>query len=255
MALSGPIITLTSDFGQADWYVAAMKAVLLKECPDARLVDVTHQIPAGDILAGTLCLERAIAAFAPATIHLAVVDPGVGSSRRILVVSIADQLVLCPDNGLITWAWRRSPPGTAHELTWRPPRSSSTFHGRDVMAPAAGMLAAGAGLKPIARPIDDPLLLDVQPIRDVGQAGQIIHFDRFGNAITNILKEAIGARSETHVWIAGRDLGPIKNTYSDVAKGDALAMIGSSGLLEISVRDGSAKTNLDLTIGRMIQLR
>src|SRR6059036_1497786 len=115
-----PIITLTSEFGLSDHYVAAMKAVLIRDCPLARLIDVTHNVPRHDILCGSITLERAVDGFPPGTVHLAVVDPGVGTDRRILVTEINRQIVVCPDNGLITWAWHRLGPGSAHELTWRP---------------------------------------------------------------------------------------------------------------------------------------
>ena len=109
-----PIVTLTSDFGTVDFYVAAMKAALLRTCPDARLIDVTHGVPRHDILCGSITLERAVDGFPPGTVHLAVVDPGVGTARRILVTRVKEQTVVCPDNGLVTWAWRRHGGGQAH---------------------------------------------------------------------------------------------------------------------------------------------
>jgi S-adenosylmethionine hydrolase len=158
-----PIVTLTTDFGTRDHYVAAMKAVLLRYCPDVCLIDVTHEVPRHDILCGSITLERAVDGFPPETVHLAVVDPSVGTNRRILVAQINQQTVVCPDNGLISWAWQRLGQGQAYELKWRPRLSSHTFHGRDVMAPVAGMIAMGAPIAKIAEPIDDPILLDVYP--------------------------------------------------------------------------------------------
>src|SRR5687768_18436880 len=111
-----PIITLTSDFGTSDFYVAAMKAVLLRACPEARLIDVTHAVPRHDVLCGSITLERAVDGFPPGTIHLAVIDPGVGTGRRLLVAELNGQTVVCPDNGLITWPWHRLGPGRAHEI-------------------------------------------------------------------------------------------------------------------------------------------
>jgi S-adenosylmethionine hydrolase len=215
-----PIITLTTDFGLADHYVAAMKGAILRHCPAARLVDVTHQIPRHDIIAGSIAIERAVDVFEEGTIHLGVVDPGVGSGRRILVVRIGGQVVVCPDNGLITWAWRRagatvlSPsPGTpgegwgggfagrrqpppypspgvpregtgveteAFELLWRPEKYSAVFHGRDIMAPAVGILAAGGSLADLVRPITDPVLLgELVPAASLRE-GRVIHIDHFG---------------------------------------------------------------------------
>src|SRR5205823_4223331 len=114
-------------------------------CPDARLVDVTHNVPPQDILCGSITLERALDGFPAKTIHLAVVDPGVGTDRRLIVARLNGQFIVCPDNGLITWSWRLHGPGEAHEITWTPDREfSSTFHGRDILAPVAAMLACGA---------------------------------------------------------------------------------------------------------------
>src|SRR5438105_813116 len=138
-----PLVTLTTDFAWQDAYVAEMKAVLLRELPEARLVDVSHSIPPQDVLAGSITLERAIRVFPKGTVHLAVVDPGVGSQRRLLVVRVGSQFIVCPDNGLITWTWRRHPGARAFELMWRPRHASDTFHGRDVMAPVAARIAAG----------------------------------------------------------------------------------------------------------------
>jgi S-adenosylmethionine hydrolase len=252
-----PIITLTSDFGLRDSYVAAMKAVLLRHAPDARLIDVTHLVPRHDILCGSITLQRAVDGFPPGTVHLAVVDPGVGTDRRMLVTEVNGQTVVCPDNGLITWAWRLHPGGRAYELTWRPTRPpSATFHGRDIMAPAAGMLARGEKLSTLAREIDDPILLDIAPaVRDDAR-GCVIQIDQFGNATTNIPYEHLRARNgAVDVRIRGRKIGRLKRTYWDVAPGKPLALIGSSGLLEIAVRDGSAERDLRMKVGDEVVIR
>src|SRR4051794_41758394 len=116
---SRPIVTLTTDFGTRDFYVAALKAVLIRQCPDARLIDVTHQVPRHDILCGSITLERAVDGFPPGTVHLAVIDPGVGTDRRLLVVHAKGQTIVCPDNGLVTWTFHRHPGAKAFELIWR----------------------------------------------------------------------------------------------------------------------------------------
>lgn len=127
-----PIVTLTTDFGLSDTYVAAMKGAILRQSPSAVLVDVTHNVPPGDVLCGSISLERAVDGFGPGAVHLAVVDPGVGTDRRILLVQIRGSIVVCPDNGLITWTWRRLGPAAAGKLIWKPRRKASdTFHGRD----------------------------------------------------------------------------------------------------------------------------
>lgn len=249
-----PIITLTTDFGLRDYYAAAMKAVLIQRCPTARLIDVTHQVPRHDILCGSITLERAIDGFPPGTVHLAVVDPGVGTDRKILIVQIQRQTVVCPDNGLVTWAWRLHFPAKGYELTWRPRQTSQTFHGRDIMAPVAGMLAEGEKVTSLARPIHEPILLNVFPQSAGARRGNIIHFDCFGNATTNIGYDILREREFKQVLVKGRKLGNLKKTYWDVAPGKALALIGSSGLLEIAVRDGDAARQLKLSIGDDVQL-
>lgn len=256
------VITFTSDFGTADHYVAAMKAAVLKACPGATLVDVTHEIPPQDVVAGVFVVERAVAAFGVGTIHLAVVDPGVGTDRRLLAVRLPGQVVLCPDNGLITWAVRRiGGPQEFFELTWRPGNRdfagegtggtiSNTFHGRDILAPAAGMLAAGAKLADLARPIDDPILLDMH--LSAGPDGRIIYIDRFGNATTNIPAEAVGATTAVSLP-DGRRIA-IRRTFADVPRGEPVALIGSSELLEIAVNGGSAAEELRLGVSEAVRL-
>ncbi|MBC8105102.1 MAG: SAM-dependent chlorinase/fluorinase [Anaerolineae bacterium] len=250
-----PIITLTSDFGLSDFYVAAMKAVLIRHAPEARLIDVTHQVPRHDILCGAITLERAVDGFLPGTVHLAVVDPGVGSQRRLIVAELHRQKIVCPDNGLITWAARLHGPAKMHEITWRPDKASDTFHGRDILAPVAGMLAAGHDLAKLARVIDDPILLNAAPADAKGRAGQIIQIDHFGNATTNIPHESLRSRSQVVVRVKGRAIGRLKRTYSDVAPGEPLALIGSSGLLELAIRDGSAADALNIRVGDEVVLR
>ena len=247
-----PIITLTSDFGLSDSYVAAMKAAILHRMPGAALIDVTHQIPPQDVLAGSFALERAIDACSAGTVHLAVIDPGVGGRRRILVVRIRGQYVVCPDNGLITWPWRRLGTARAFKLTWRPRHSSQTFHGRDIMAPAAAMLAGGRPVHEIAAAIDDPILLNIHPARRPARAGRIIYIDHFGNATTNIPHASLPTRAS--IVVAGKKLGKIRKTYGDVSPGHFLALIGSADLLEIAVRDGSAAASLGLRVGDPVRI-
>jgi hypothetical protein len=250
-----PIVTLTTDFGTRDFYVAAMKAVLIRHCETVRLIDVTHEVPRHDVLCGSITLERAIEGFLPGTVHLAVVDPGVGTDRRILITELNGQTVVCPDNGLITWAIRRIGAAKTYAQTWRPTGNvSNTFHGRDIMAPIAGMLAAGARIKTLASPIDDPILLDIAPTPPGSCTGQIIHIDQFGNATTNVRHETLGAFARHVIRVRNRRVGKLKRTYWDGAPGEALALVGSSGLLEIAVRDGSAAQSLKLKVGDMVRV-
>jgi S-adenosyl-L-methionine hydrolase (adenosine-forming) len=242
--LSQPIITLTSDFGLTDSYVAEMKAAVLRECPDARLIDVTHLVPRHDVLFGSIMVERAVSAFPAGTVHLAVVDPGVGSSRRLIVAKIKQQTIVCPDNGLITWAWRMHGAGDVFEITWRPRKCSQTFHGRDILAPIAGRVGSRLRLRGVVRRIDNPVILNLRE-------GQIIHIDSFGNCVTNVRS----AKPQAAITVRGRSVGSLRTAYSDVPIGKPLALIGSAGLLEIAVREGSARDKLKLKVGDEVVLR
>jgi S-adenosylmethionine hydrolase len=268
-----PIVTLTTDFGLSDHYVAQMKAVLIRECPAARLIDVTHNVPRHDILCASITLERAIDGFPKNTVHLAVVDPGVGTDRRLIIARIKDQFVVCPDNGLITWAWRLHGPPTLGQsdvsnTSTAPPGlgrafgaiahlskdASATFHGRDILAPIAGKLAGGVAMSDLSRPIDNPMLLELAPATDPDSRGTVIHIDHFGNATTNIRQAAVRERPVS-VRVNRRSVGKIRRTYWDVAPGKPLALIGSSGLLEIAVRDGSARDDLNVRVGDEVVLK
>ena len=169
---------------------------------------------------------------------------------------LGDQFVVAPDNGLITWPWRRHGGGEAFELTWRPKGViGHTFHGRDILAPAAAQLACGTAPRFLGKPIDDPILLDVAPAQTPATQGQIIHVDHFGNATTNIPVDVLGPRPQATVHVNRRAIGKLKKTYWDVAPGKPLALIGSSGLLEIAVRDGSARDDLNVHVGDAVALR
>ena len=248
------VVTFTTDFGSADAYVAAMKGALLRHCPRATLVDVTHAVPRFDVLFGSIMLERAISSFPDGTFHVAVVDPGVGTDRRLLVAQWNWQTVICPDNGLITWAARRHGVPELYELTWRPAGASYTFHGRDILAPAAGMLAAGKTLiDAIAQPlVGDPVLLAAAPAADPKAGGVVLHVDHYGNATTNVPVALL--RNVREFRAGGRDLGPLRRTYGEVGKGEPLALMGSSGLLEIAVREGSAAAALGIKVGDRIEM-
>jgi S-adenosylmethionine hydrolase len=249
------IVTLTSDFGLHDSYVAAMKAAVLREYDDVRLIDITHNVPRHDILCASITLERAIDGFPPGSVHLAVVDPGVGTDRKLIIGTINEQRIVCPDNGLITWAWRLHGGGSVSEITWRPARSSWTFHGRDVMAPVAARLARGDDPSSFSKPLAKPVLLDLMPAPPDQTRGHIIHIDHFGNATTNIRQQAVADAARLSVKVNRRTIGKVKRTYWDVAPGKPLALIGSSGLLEIAVRDGSARDHLNIRVGDAVTLR
>ncbi len=250
-----PIVTLTTDFGLSDAYVAAMKGAILRESPNAVLVDVTHRVPPGDVLCGSISLERAVDGFGAGAVHLAVVDPGVGSDRRILLVEICGSIVVCPDNGLITWAWRRLGPGKISKLIWKPSgKVSDTFHGRDLMGPVAGMLAAGKKPRELSRVIHDPILLDVAPAKRPVKLGDAHEAGVHRHLTTNVASDSLKSVRNVSVKIGRRNIGRMKRTYADAAPGKALALFGSAGLLEIAVRDGSAAEKLRLRVGDAVTI-
>ena len=253
-----PIVTLTTDFGLSDHYVAAMKAAILRENEHIRLIDVTHNVPRHDILCASITLERAVDGFPPGTVHLAVVDPGVGTQRRLIIAQVADQFIVCPDNGLITWTLKLHAPDalpSAREITWRPKSFSSTFHGRDVMSPIAARIARSEPLNSFSKPIDDPVLLDLAPANATDPTGKIIHIDHFGNATTNVRQNLLRDNPRISIKVNQKSIGKLKRTYWDVAPGKPLALIGSICLLEIDVRDGSARDDLKLHVGDVVALR
>lgn len=238
------VITLTTDFGLRDPYVAEMKGVLLSLAPDVRLVDITHEVESHDVVGAALALEAAVPFFPQGTVHLAVVDPGVGTARRGLVVTTATATFVAPDNGLLTPIFARGPwrafELTAHHL--RLSRVSRTFHGRDVFAPAAAHLARGVAPDQFGPAAPDPVRLPWPEVQAVGGAvaGAVVHVDRFGNLITSIAAdtvERLGAGASIH--IAGRHLRLV-GTYADLPRGGAGALIGSSNRLEVAIREGNA---------------
>ncbi len=252
------VVTLTTDFGTRDSYVAQLKGVLLSRCDDLRVQDLTHEIAAHDVLEGALFLASAVPTFPAGTVHLAVVDPGVGSARRAIAVEVANQHVVCPDNGLLTLLGRAHTIEAAHELTnpqLRRGPVSPTFQGRDVFAPAAAHLACGGALADVGAPLSAIVELDLpspERITD-GVRGAIMHVDRFGNATTNIPASALGPLGGLRVQGGGLDL-PLLRTYADAKPGEALALIGSSGYLEVAVRAGSAAQALGLQRGGVVRV-
>jgi S-adenosylmethionine hydrolase len=227
----------------------------MRLAPSTAVVDITHSIPAQDIAAGSFVLQRVIDRFEGSGVHLAVVDPGVGSSRRPLLARVRDQFVVCPDNGLITWTARRNPRElTAYEILWRPNQMSATFHGRDLFAPVAAMLATGEfSLATHCRPVSDPVLLPIDFACAPLTRGEIIYVDHYGSAVTNVKEELIKQRPPTRVIVRDVDIGPVRQTYGDVAEGQPIALIGSNALVEIAVRNGSATKQLNIRVRDIVQ--
>lgn len=242
-----PLITLLTDFGTADGYVAEMKGVLYSLASDVQVVDLSHDVPPQDVELARLTLARYWRRFPTGTVHLAVVDPGVGTARACLAVESDRRFLVGPDNGVLSPALLLA---DARAVSLPVPSTASrTFHGRDVFAPAAAALIRGASLDDLGPTADAPVVRRTKEAvrrEDGAVLGEVIAIDRFGNAITNLL----GARSGV-VAAGGRPV-PIRGTYADVAAGAAVAISGSTGLLEIAVREGSAATVLGLTRGSTV---
>lgn len=244
------IVTLLSDFGTADGYVAELKGALVRLAPGTTVVDVTHDIPPGDIAAGAYVLGRVWSAFPEGAVHVAVVDPGVGTARRALAVEVEGHRFVAPDNGLLSWVLDASRATIVSLPT--PPSASSTFHGRDVFAPAAARLALGARVAELGAETPDPVRLPRPPLVREGDdvIGAVVHVDRFGTLITNLP----GARVATGAAVR---IGPydlvLRSTFGDVPSGDPVAFIGSGGTVEIAVRDARADTALGATRGARVR--
>ena len=248
------VISLLTDFGIADTYVGQMKGAILAIAPGARLVDLTHAVPPQDVRAGAFLLWSAVEAFAASTVHLAVVDPAVGSKRRAIAIrSRRGDIFVGPDNGLLVPAVERlGGIDLAIELTehsyWRP-NPSTTFHGRDIFGPVAAHLASGVPFQNLGRPAADLHELHLPQPR--GLEGEVIHVDAFGNLITNL--PAASLPPHFQVLVHGRT-APAAQHYAAVQPGELLALVGSAGLLEISARDASATTLTGATRGTPVHV-
>ncbi|GCL45777.1 SAM hydrolase/SAM-dependent halogenase family protein [Microcystis aeruginosa] len=255
------LITLTSDFGLQDGYVGMIKGVIAEIAPHARTIDLNHQISPQDLYAGRFILLNAYQYFPQGTIHLAVIDPGVGSKRRGVGIRFAGGYLVGPDNGLFSGILSQSPAISAVNLNnssyWRTPNPSTTFHGRDIFAAVAAYLARGVPLEMLGEIIDpdslQQLAIAIPQIEEDQIRGQIQYIDIFGNLISNIPDYLLEGKN----WSVqlGPKIIPTKNTYSDVPSGEIVAFIGSHGGLEVAVNTGSAQRQLDLNIGDAIEVR
>jgi hypothetical protein len=246
-----PVFLLT-DFGLEDTYVGQMKAVLVARAPGCLPLDLTHGIPAHDVAAGRRALADALPHIPGGAVILAVVDPGVGTTRRPLVVRVGEIVAIGPDNGLLSPLLSRE---GAVVRAIDPDQVgagslSSTFHGRDLFAPAAAMVAAGAPVEALGPPLADPLVTAPDPLPDRtgdGWCGQVLSVDHFGNLITNLAPHHVGGARRVEIR-GGRTIG-IVETYGDVASGDLAALIGSNGKLELARHGGSAAQLTGMAVG------
>ena len=260
--MARPVIALLTDFGTKDHYAGTMKGVALGICPEATCVDITHDIPPHDILAGALELAASYKYFPPGTVFLVVVDPGVGSTRRPVAAEAGVYRFVAPDNGVLTLVFRETPPRRVVELTERRyarPTVSRTFEGRDRFAPAAAWLARGIDLSGLGRLLTSWQLLTV-PEPAVGEAeivAEVLRVDRFGNLVTNVDRRAFERFAEGGgiEIVAGTEaVGTVVATYADAPPGSVCALFGSSEHLEIAVNGGSAAGRLGLARGARVTI-
>mgnify|MGYP001209269856 CR=1 FL=1 len=259
------IITLTTDFGESDHYIACMKGVILQLAPTVHIVDVTHVIQPHDVVHGAFVLRQVFDHFPDGTIHIAVVDPGVGTTRRLLAVRYETQIVLSPDNGLVSLVHRDFAMEELREISntrlFRQ-EISATFHARDVLAPVAGHLAQGMALGNVGPLINQLEILNLDrptPLTNGGIQGQVLYVDRFGNLITNIGQADLASLSigthPYHIHVGPLRVGPLRTTYGDVASGDIIAIVGSTGMLEVAINQGSAAAQLRAAPGTIVVVR
>jgi S-adenosylmethionine hydrolase len=255
-------ITLTTDFGTRDWFAGTMKGVIDGIAPEARVIDITHEVAPGDVPGGAFALAAAAPFFRPGTIHVAVVDPGVGSDRRAIALRTGNAIFIGPDNGVLSWAARDERVDEIRRLSnpdWCLKPTSRTFHGRDVFAPVAAQLAAGAGFSEIGEEVRDFTRLRWPAIvrGDRYLAGEIAYVDRFGNAITNVPVDDLPPETAASGGVRLRCRGitmALQDCYAAVRSGEVLAIVGSSGLLELAVNGGDFARGYGAKAGTTVEV-
>ncbi len=263
MVVMPRVVTLLSDFGLRDHYVGVIKGVMLSLNPNLSFVDITHLVPPQDIRTGAFILGQAYPCFPAGTIHVAVVDPGVGTERRAIVVYAGAQYFIGPDNGLFTWVYDREESFTAYEITaehyFRKPLSA-TFHGRDVFAPVAGWISRDTPLPQVGPPCEDPVRLklpELTRVRDSLIQATVLAVDGFGNLVTNLrptdvpVYSAPGTRG-CKMLVSQREITAFRRTFGEGSPGEIFVVPGSSEYLEIVMRNGSAAAALNAAPGTLI---
>jgi S-adenosylmethionine hydrolase len=263
-----PIVALLTDFGAQDHYVGALKGAVLAVCPEATLVDIAHELPPHDVAEAAFTLVAAYRSFPAGAVFVAVVDPEAGSSRRGLAVEAGGYRFVGPDNGLLTFVLAEQPAARAHEITNRGLfryEVSATFHARDIFGPVAGHLAQGAPLELVGPPLAEPSRLDLAPVQRRGPAEwetHVLHVDRFGNLTTQLGRRDMDAILATVdgdptaiVAVVEGNVLPFVRTWADVPAGDACALMGSSGCLEVAVHRGNASRMLGAGKGAPVRVR
>lgn len=256
------LITLTTDFGYTDPFVGIMKGVIARISPHARVVDITHGVPPQDITAGALALRHSVDYFPPGTIHVVVVDPGVGSARRPLLFRCEDIYLIGPDNGVLSLALESHKAVSVIELSnpeyhLRP--TSRTFHGRDIFAPAAAHLSRGVDPAEFGAPVNDFVRLERPAITKAGASisGKVVYIDGFGNLFTTVSEEDLAdyGTEKVDVSIGNATIHGISSAYASPGSFRLVAIINSWGLLEIAARNGNAAQLLGAAIGDTVQVR
>ncbi len=262
MAIRNPVITLMTDFGLRDHYVAAMKGVILSLCPEARIIDVTHEVSSYEVAEAAFLLSQTWSYFPKRTVHVVVVDPGVGSLRRPILAEVDGHRFIAPDNGVLTMLLTREGCKVRHISADRYFRDtvSHTFHGRDIFAPVAAHVAGGVAPAKLGPRIDDYLRLTIErPNRTArrGWTGAILHVDHFGNVVTNFpLAEFPHIEDQPfEVTIGFRTVEKLARSYAEMAAGELFAIVGSSGYLEIAVKEQSAAKLLGCETGAPVEIR
>jgi S-adenosylmethionine hydrolase len=257
-----PVITLTTDFGLADHFVGTMKGVILGICPEAQIVDISHEIGAFGVTEGAFLVAQAYRYFPRGTVHVVVVDPGVGTSRRPILAEAAGQRFVAPDNGVLSMVYTRE----KHKVRWINAERyflkavSQTFHGRDVFSPAGAHLARGVAPAKMGKPIADYMRLQIErPVRTArrGWTGTVLKIDRFGNLITNFPAEDFPdlEKRPFAVSLGLETVHRLARSYAECAPGEVFVIIGSSGYLEVSSSQASAAKMLGCGVGAPVELR
>jgi len=251
------MITLLTDFGDAGYYVGSMKGVIVNINPDIQIVDISHTVSPQNIEEGAFILKQVYHYYPEGTIHVVVVDPGVGSARRIIAVDSGDYIFLAPDNGVLKYIFEDYADYRVIEVNNRKyflNNVSPTFHGRDIFAPIASHLSLGLHITDLGEEISNYHKPEItKAVRKENKiTGQVIYIDSFGNCITNISSELLGSKKEIQIRIKNLVLSEIKSNYSEVSKGDVLALLGSSGTMEISVNQGNAQKQYGLRVGERV---
>ncbi len=257
------LITIMTDFGMRDGFVAVMKSVILRLAPEANIIDITHLIGPQNVREAAIVFGRGAGYYPDGTIHICVVDPGVGTARRPMAAQFGTQFYVGPDNGLITFmntrAVREGWPTAFYHLDKREywlPEISNVFHGRDIFAPVAAHLATGLTLETVGSRISDPILLPLAPVEKTpnGLRGEVIHVDHFGNIVASIRQTDLEGLGEVEVGLRGATINGLVRTFGERAPGDLVALIGSTGDLCVAVTNGNAAEKLGVKVGDSIEV-